>query len=87
MSVVSRRDAMIPGVMWEPSARWVRAEVGGVTVANSRRTLLVWQQPGPPLPAYAFPKDDVRMDLLTVGDEKTAPEPGDAVSRWTVIHR
>ena len=59
MSVISRRDAMIPGVTWEPSARWIRAEAGGVTVANSRRTRLVWQQPGPPLPTYAFPQQDV----------------------------
>lgn len=50
-------------VTWEPSERWVRATKGGVTVVDSRRPLLVWE-PGRPVPLYAFPRADVRTDLL-----------------------
>ncbi len=61
---VSRR-APLParGITWEPSERWVRGIKGEVTVVDSRRPLLVWE-PGRPVPLYAFPEDDVRMDLL-----------------------
>jgi uncharacterized protein (DUF427 family) len=36
---------------------------GEVKVVDSRRPVLVWE-PGRPVPLYAFPADDVRMDLL-----------------------
>ncbi|MGI5452605.1 DUF427 domain-containing protein [Streptomyces sp. CA-249302] len=51
------------GLLWEPSARWVRGRKGDVTVVDSRRPLLVWE-PGVPVPLYAFPRADVREDLL-----------------------
>ncbi|MGW1893795.1 DUF427 domain-containing protein [Streptomyces sp. NPDC002004] len=51
------------GFMWEPSERWVRGRKGDLTVVDSRRPLLVWE-PGSPVPAYAFPRDDVRTDLI-----------------------
>jgi uncharacterized protein (DUF427 family) len=44
----------------EPSARWVRAVVGGVAVADSKRVLTVTMG----LPVYYFPQGDVRADLL-----------------------
>ncbi|WP_345044757.1 DUF427 domain-containing protein [Streptomyces sannanensis] len=50
-------------MIWEPSDRWVRGTKGDVTVVDSRRPLLVWE-PGRPVPLYAFPEGDVRMDLL-----------------------
>lgn len=50
-------------VIWEPSERWVRGVKDGVTVVDSRRPVLVWE-PGRPVPLYAFPVEDVRMDLL-----------------------
>ncbi|MFF3326352.1 DUF427 domain-containing protein [Streptomyces sp. NPDC002889] len=61
--VVRRRPDPADSVTWEPSERWVRGTKGDVTVVDSRRPVLVWE-PGRPVPLYAFPKEDVRMDLL-----------------------
>jgi uncharacterized protein (DUF427 family) len=49
---------------WEPSARWVRGTVGGTTVVDSRHPVLVWQE-WPPVPFYAFPRAELRADLLS----------------------
>ncbi|MFJ8046542.1 DUF427 domain-containing protein [Streptomyces luteogriseus] len=51
------------GLMWEPSERWVRGRKGDVTVVDSRHPVLVWE-PHLPVPQYAFPRADVRTDLL-----------------------
>ncbi|MEU2108253.1 DUF427 domain-containing protein [Streptomyces sp. NPDC087659] len=61
--VVRRRPDPADSLVWEPSDRWVRGTKGGVTVVDSRRPVLVWE-PGVPVPVYAFPAEDVRMDLL-----------------------
>ena len=47
----------------ERSDRWVRGYVGGTAVVDSRDALLFWE-PAFPVPGYAFPRDDVRTDLL-----------------------
>ncbi|WP_406177023.1 DUF427 domain-containing protein [Streptomyces sp. NBC_00996] len=51
------------GLLWEPSERWVRGRKGDVTVVDSRHPVLVWE-PGVPVPLYAFPREEVREDLL-----------------------
>ncbi|MFJ6551459.1 DUF427 domain-containing protein [Streptomyces luteogriseus] len=51
------------GLLWEPSERWVRGRKGDVTVVDSRHPVLVWE-PHLPVPQYAFPRTDVRTDLL-----------------------
>ena len=51
------------GLLWEPSERWVRGVKGEVTVVDSRHPVLVWE-PGVPVPLYAFPRAEVREDLL-----------------------
>ncbi|MCX5001216.1 DUF427 domain-containing protein [Streptomyces sp. NBC_00638] len=51
------------GLLWEPSERWVRGRKGDVTVVDSRHPVLVWE-PGVPVPLYAFPREEVRADLL-----------------------
>ncbi|MET9814705.1 DUF427 domain-containing protein [Streptomyces sp. NPDC006355] len=51
------------GLMWEPSERWVRGRKGDITVVDSRHPVLVWE-PHLPVPQYAFPREDVRTDLL-----------------------
>lgn len=56
-----------------PSPKRVRARVGGVFVADSRKTLLVYNDHHPF--SYAFPKEDIRADLFTFG-----PEGGDGTS-------
>lgn len=46
----------------EPSPKRVRVQLGGVTVADSGRAVLVWEKPY--YPTYYFPVDDIRTDLL-----------------------
>ncbi|MFF7595027.1 DUF427 domain-containing protein [Streptomyces mirabilis] len=48
---------------WEPSGRWVRGCKGEVTVVDSRHPVLVWE-PDVPVPLYAFPREEVRVELL-----------------------
>ncbi|MEU6242557.1 DUF427 domain-containing protein [Streptomyces sp. NPDC047024] len=61
------------GIRWEPSERWVRGRTGGgTTVVDSRRPVLVWE-PGTPVPLYAFPREEVREDLLRPAKN---PPPG-----------
>jgi uncharacterized protein (DUF427 family) len=45
------------------SERWIRARRGGHTVADSRRTKLLYEPPKV-LPVHVFPEEDVRLDLL-----------------------
>ena len=52
------------GLLWEPSERWVRGLKGDVTVVDSRHPVLVWE-PDLPVPCYAFPREEVRTDLLS----------------------
>ena len=66
----------------EACAMRVRVEFGGEVVADSARTLLLHEENYPPV--HYFPRDDVRMDLLTRTDHVTyCPYKGDA-SYWTV---
>ena len=51
------------GVRTEPSDRWVRGYVGDEAVVDSRNALLFWEDRFP-VPGYAFPRADVRTDLL-----------------------
>ncbi len=51
------------GLRWEPSGRWVRGCKGEVRVVDSRHPVLVWE-PDVPVPLYAFPRAEVRVDLL-----------------------
>jgi uncharacterized protein (DUF427 family) len=54
---------------WIPSPRRVRAELGGETIADSRRMMLLRQHGF--LPIYYFPEADVRLDLLEPSDWAT----------------
>ena len=65
MGIPVRRRYEIPqdALTWEPSERWIRGTKNGVTVVDSRRAVLVWE-PHIPIPSYAFPRDDVRTELL-----------------------
>lgn len=58
---------------WEPTARRVRARLGGATVVDSTRAMLVWE-PRRVLPAYAVPAPDVTADLVPGGEQ--AADPG-----------
>ena len=65
------------GIKFEPSERWVRVELDGEYVADSRRTLLFETN----LPTrYYLPPDDVRMELLESTEGTTrCPYKGEAI--------
>ncbi len=66
-----------PEARVEPTPRWIRAELEGRTVGDSRRAQLhvafgpplLPDEPRPLLPGYFFPMDDVATDVLTEADE------------------
>ncbi len=60
----------------EPSPKRVRAYLGGELVADSRRPVLVWEVPY--YPAYYFPIEDVRADLVSTGRSESSPERGES---------
>jgi uncharacterized protein (DUF427 family) len=63
----------------EPGAKRVRAYLGGEVVVDSTRPMLVWEIPY--YPAYYFPLDDVRTELLEEdGGTAHSPSRGDAVT-------
>ena len=50
----------------EPTAKRIRAVLGGDTVVDSTRAALVWE-PRRIVPSYAVPVEDVRGELVTAG--------------------
>ncbi len=66
----------------EPSPKRVRVEVGGETIADSRRAFLLHE--GGHQPMYYFPPEDVRADVLEPSDRHTrCPKKGEA-SYYTI---
>ncbi len=66
----------------EPSQRRIRVTFNGETVVDSRRALEMHETRLPMV--YYFPRDDVRMDLLTPTDRLTyCPFKGNA-RHWTI---
>src|ERR687883_2093884 len=64
-------------VFVEPTVKRVRAMLGGETVVDSRRTLIMFEQGH--LPVYYFPLEDVRADLVEPSDKRTTcPRKGEA---------
>src|SRR4051794_41053925 len=60
----------------EPGAKRVRAYLGGEVVADTTNPVLVWEIPY--YPAYYFPADDVRAELLEAdGGSEHSPSRGD----------
>jgi uncharacterized protein (DUF427 family) len=50
----------------EPTAKRIRAVLGGDTVVDSTRAVLVWE-PRRIVPSYAVPAEDVRAELVPAG--------------------
>lgn len=72
-----------PRVRTEPNYRRVRVFVGGEAVADSTRTLYLFETGH--LPVYYFPRDDVRFDLLESSSHTShCPYKGDA-SYYSVV--
>jgi uncharacterized protein (DUF427 family) len=66
----------------EPTPKRIRVEVGGVTVADSRRAMILHESGQQPI--YYFPPQDVRADALEDSDRHThCPKKGDA-SYYTI---
>lgn len=60
----------------QPTAKRIQAVLGGDTVVDSVRAVLVWE-PRRVVPSYAVPAEDVRGDLVPAG--AAAAGPGDDV--------
>ena len=61
----------------EDTQKRVRAQIGGVMIADSTAVKMVWEIPY--FPTYYFPADDVRLDLMTdSGETKRSPSRGTA---------
>lgn len=64
----------------ELSPKWVRAYFPNVSIADSKRVMLLFDPKY--LPVYHFPLEDVRMDLLSPTDRRTrSPSKGEATVR------
>jgi uncharacterized protein (DUF427 family) len=67
---------------WEDSRRRVRAVFSGVTIAESKRVMLLHEAGR--LPVFYFPIEDVRMDVMESTEHSTySPLKGNA-SYWTI---
>jgi uncharacterized protein (DUF427 family) len=76
MSVIARPPSDRV-VFVEPTIKRVRAMLGGETVVDSRRALVLFEEGH--LPVYYFPLDDVRQDLLEASEKHTScPRKGEA---------
>ncbi len=67
---------------FEASLRWVRAILGGVTIADSKRAMILRRAKR--LPVYYFPKEDVRMDLMEMTQTTTEAVPQGETSFWHI---
>ncbi len=70
-------------LLFEPSPRWVRAEMGSVVIADSKRVLLLWEK-DKVIPVYLFPREDVRTDLLQPSENPLPEAHHGLASYWTL---
>lgn len=66
----------------KPSVMRIRAEIGGIMIADSRRAFKLIERGLEDV--YYFPKDDVRMDLLIPSDHVTACPKKGLARYWDV---
>ena len=57
------RARLLDELRYEPTEKRVRAALGGLTIADSTRAVLVWE-PRRVLPSYAVPEEDLRVELV-----------------------
>ena len=70
------QTATRPALRVEPSPRWVRGFVGGTSIVDSKRVMVVYgARRGA---TYFFPTQDVRMDLLRAGQAQSGEQ------RWSL---
>ena len=68
---------------FEPSPRWVRGEIDGRTVVDSKRTWLVWE-PGRVVPGWCFPREDVRAEALEPVEVRDGEHSAPVTEVWDV---
>ncbi|UYP19118.1 DUF427 domain-containing protein [Rhodococcus sp. Z13] len=73
-TAVLRRPVDTDDYLYEPTDRRIRGEWFGRTVVDSTRAVLVWA-PGKPVPFYAFPREDVRIDLISASRSPSRTRP------------
>lgn len=83
MTLTGTSQIKVGPLIFEPSPRWVRAEVGDVTVVDSKQVLVLWEE-GKVLPVYLFPLDDVRTDLLRPSEHPPPEDHHGLASYWTL---
>lgn len=72
------------GLKAERGAKRVRAQIDGITIADTVRPLLVWHSPH--YPAYYFPVEDVLPDRVDEKKIKTFEDFGDHVTfPWNTV--
>jgi uncharacterized protein (DUF427 family) len=83
MAVRVREALLAPldELRYEPTEKRVRAVLGGTTVADTTRALLVWE-PRRIVPSYAVPLADVRAELVPA-----PPAPDALVAEATIADR
>src|SRR6185437_10359990 len=60
---------------YEPTAKRIRAVLGGGTVVDTTRAVLVWE-PRRVVPSYAVPVEDFRGDLIPAGSAEAGAADG-----------
>jgi uncharacterized protein (DUF427 family) len=82
--MATRLSKALPGdLRYEPTPKRVRAQLDGVTIADSRAAILVWERRRA-VPVYAFPRDDVRRDLLSDSEHPIPDAHGGDATFWDV---
>jgi uncharacterized protein (DUF427 family) len=82
-SIATGIDGAQNPVRLEPNHRRIRAFVGGVAIADTTRSMYLFEHGH--LPTYYIPKADVRFDLLQHTDLTThCPRKGDA-EYWSIV--
>ena len=70
------------GFRWEDSRRRVRVVFADMTIADSKRVMLLHEFGR--LPVFYFPMEDVRMDLMEETDHHTSSSLKGEASYWTI---
>ncbi len=76
------RARLLDELRYEPTEKRVRAALGGLTIADSTRAVLVWE-PRRVLPSYAVPEEDLRVELVP---STTTVGAGDDPAEHPVLH-
>ncbi|MBV9119664.1 MAG: DUF427 domain-containing protein [Chloroflexi bacterium] len=81
--VISRGQgaAAQTGFRFEPCPRWVRNVFNGMTIASSKKVMLLHEPKR--MPVYYFPREDVRFDLMQPAGSRRDDAKGTS-QRWSI---